>query len=40
MIEPDNEEDVFVQGSQVLLVRQDGTKFFAIDNDNIIMRDV
>jgi len=40
MIEPDNDGDVFDQGSQVLLVRQDGTKFYAIENDNRTMSGV
>jgi len=37
MIEPDNEGASFTQGSEVLLVRQDGSKFYAIENDNQIM---
>lgn len=40
MIEPDNDGDVFDQGSQVLLVRQDGTKFYAIENNNQTMSGV
>lgn len=37
LIEPDNEEDLFVQGSEVLLVRKDSSKFYAIENKNQIM---
>lgn len=37
MIEPDNEDESFTQGSEVLLVRQDGSKFYAIVNDNQFM---
>jgi len=39
MIEPDNEPDVFPQGQEVLLVRQDGSRFYAIENDNQVMRE-
>lgn len=37
MIEPDQEDISFPQGSEVLLVRQDGVKFYAIVNDNPFM---
>lgn len=37
LIEPDNEEDLFVKGSEVLLVRKDSSKFYAIENKNQIM---
>ena len=37
MIEPDIAGDIFSQGSEVLLVRQDGSKFYAIENENQIM---
>jgi hypothetical protein len=40
MIEPDIEGDIFVQGSKVLLVRQSGSKFYAIKNENQIMNGV
>ncbi len=38
MIEPDNDDDAFNQGTEVLLVRQDGIKFFAIANSNNVMK--
>lgn len=34
MIEPDEEQQTFVQGSQVLLVRNEGATFFAIVNEH------
>ena len=37
MIEPDNKTDSFAQGSEVLLVRQNGSIFYAIKSDNHIM---
>ena len=37
MVEPDNAGDIFVQGGQVLLVRRDGSKFYAIKNENRII---
>ena len=40
MIEPDIAGDIFSQGSEVLLVRQDGSKFYAIKNENHIMNGV
>ena len=40
MIEPDIAGDIFSQGSEVLLVRQDGSKFYAIKNENQIMNGV
>ena len=40
MVEPDIEGDIFVQGSKVLLVRQSGSKFYAIKNENQIMNGV
>lgn len=38
MIEPDNKQDVFLQGSSALLVRRNGSKFYAIENNNQIMQ--
>jgi len=37
MIEPDNVGDSFSQGREVLLVRLEGSKFYAIANDNKLM---
>lgn len=37
MIEPDNENDEFIQGKQVILVRQEKGMFFAINNSKKIM---
>lgn len=38
MVEPDEGNTEFNQGSEVLLVRRDGAKFFAITNDNEMMQ--
>lgn len=38
MIEPDNEEDTFAQGVDVLLVRHSGGTFFAIANEKGTMK--
>ena len=37
MIAPDNDDDVFAQGMDVLLVRYDGVTFYAIENHNNAM---
>lgn len=39
MVEPDNAADVFTQGSDVLLVRHAGAKYFAIHNTSASLRD-
>jgi hypothetical protein len=39
MIEPDAEGDVFDTGSQVLLVKQSGARFYAIKNPNAALVD-
>jgi hypothetical protein len=39
MVEPDNAADVFAQGSNVLLVRHAGAKYFAIHNTSVSLRD-
>lgn len=39
MVEPDNAEDVFEQGTSVLLVRYAGAKYFAIHNTSASLRD-
>jgi len=39
MIEPDDKSETFIQGQNVLLIRDDGIKFYAIDNHHTMMRD-
>jgi membrane protein implicated in regulation of membrane protease activity len=39
MVEPDNAQDVFVEGASVLIVRHAGAKFFAIHNSSASLRD-
>lgn len=39
MAEPDDEEEVFAQGDAVLLVKDDGTKFYAIKTSSTAMVD-
>jgi hypothetical protein len=40
MIEPDDVGDVFEQGSEVIIVRQAGAQFFAIQNTSAALRDL
>lgn len=39
MVEPDTAADIFAQGSDVLLVRYAGAKYFAINNTSASLRD-
>lgn len=39
MVEPDDAQDVFAQGSSVILVRHAGAKYFAIHNTSASLRD-
>lgn len=39
MVEPDNDGDVFAEGSSVLLVRRAGAKYFAIHNTSASLQD-
>lgn len=39
MVEPDNANDVFVQGTSVVLVRHAGATFYAIHNSSASLRD-